>query len=109
MVLAREDSPVYLMGGFDLMAAMLDNQPKVQAAFKSGGGVADLGCGHGWSTVPMAKGARTPSLSVAIFHARSIAEARALARAQGVSANARFGKGLCRQGVRSRHVLRRLA
>ena len=32
--------PVYMMGGFDLMAAMLDNQPKVQAAFKTGGGVA---------------------------------------------------------------------
>ena len=40
MVFAVQDSPVYLMGGFDLMAAMLDNQPKVQAAFKSGGGVA---------------------------------------------------------------------
>jgi hypothetical protein len=40
MVFAVPDSPVYLMGGFDLMAAMLDNQPKVQAAFKSGGGVA---------------------------------------------------------------------
>jgi len=89
------------MGGFDLMAVMLDNQPKVQAAFKTGGGVAwgdqagcmfcavarffrpgyhnnlvsawlpalegvvdklkrgarvaDVGCGHGWSTVLMAK------------------------------------------------------
>ena len=40
MVFAIEESPVYLMGGFDLMAAMLDNQSKVQAAFKSGGGVA---------------------------------------------------------------------
>ncbi len=40
MVFADEDSPVYMMGGFDLMAAMLENQPKVQAAFKSGGGVA---------------------------------------------------------------------
>ena len=29
-----------MMGGFDLMAAMLDNQPKVQTAFKSGIGVA---------------------------------------------------------------------
>jgi hypothetical protein len=28
MVFAVEDSPVYLLGGFDLMAAMLDNQPK---------------------------------------------------------------------------------
>ncbi len=35
-----EDSPVYMMGGFDVMKALLDNQPKVQAAFKSGGGVA---------------------------------------------------------------------
>ena len=40
MVFANEESPVYMMGGFDLMAAMLDNQPKVQAVFKSGTGVA---------------------------------------------------------------------
>jgi hypothetical protein len=40
MIFAMEDSPVYLLGGFDLMAAMLDNQPKVEAAFRSGGGVA---------------------------------------------------------------------
>src|SRR5258708_10508625 len=40
MVFAVPESPVYLMGGFDLMAALLDNQPKVQAAFKSGGVVA---------------------------------------------------------------------
>jgi hypothetical protein len=40
MIFAVEDSPVYLVGGFDLMAAMLDNQPKVEAAFRSGGGVA---------------------------------------------------------------------
>ena len=30
MVFANEDSPVYMMGGFDLMAALLDNQPKVR-------------------------------------------------------------------------------
>src|SRR4029079_7186474 len=40
MVFAIPESPVYLMGGFDLMAAMVGNQAKVQAAFKSGGGVA---------------------------------------------------------------------
>ena len=40
MIFAVEDSPVYLLGGFDLMAAMLDNQPKVEAAFRTGGGVA---------------------------------------------------------------------
>src|SRR5260370_29007458 len=40
MVFANEESPVYMMGGFDVMVAMLDNQPKAQAAFKSGTGVA---------------------------------------------------------------------
>jgi 2-polyprenyl-3-methyl-5-hydroxy-6-metoxy-1,4-benzoquinol methylase len=39
MIFAAEDSPVYLLGGFDLMAAMLDNQPKVENAFRTGGGV----------------------------------------------------------------------
>jgi hypothetical protein len=113
MVFANEESPVYMMGGFDVMVAMLDNQPKVQAAFKSGTGVAwgdqagcmfcavarffrpayhnnlvsawlpalegvvkkleagarvaDVGCGHGWSTVLMAKGSRNPSSSATIF------------------------------------------
>jgi hypothetical protein len=97
MVFAEQDSPVYMLGGFDLIAAMLDNQPKVEKAFRTGGGVewgeqggcmfcavarffrpgyhnhligswlpaldgvveklnrgakvADVGCGHGWSTV----------------------------------------------------------
>jgi hypothetical protein len=40
MVFANEESPVYMIGGFDLMASTLENQPKVEAAFKSGGGVA---------------------------------------------------------------------
>ena len=40
MVFAIEDSPVYMMGAFDSMAAQLENQAKVQQAFKAGGGVA---------------------------------------------------------------------
>jgi hypothetical protein len=40
MIFAAEDSPVYMLGGFDPMAAMLDNQPKVEAAFRTRGGVA---------------------------------------------------------------------
>src|SRR5882762_6142090 len=135
MVFAVPESPVYLMGGFDLMAAMLDNQPKVQAAFKSGGGVAwgdqagcmfcavarffrpgyrtnlvdqwlpaldgvvgklgaggtvaDVGCGHGLSTVMMAQAFPKSQFIGFDFHEGSIAEARQHAKEHGV-ANARF-------------------
>ena len=40
MVFAVKDSPVYLAGAFDLSAAMVEGQPKVEAAFRNGGGVA---------------------------------------------------------------------
>ena len=39
-VFGDENSPTYMMGGFDVMAAMIENQAKVQHAFKHGGGVA---------------------------------------------------------------------
>jgi 2-polyprenyl-3-methyl-5-hydroxy-6-metoxy-1,4-benzoquinol methylase len=142
MVFAIPDSPVYLMGGFDLMAAMLENQPKVQAAFKSGGGVAwgdqagcmfcavarffrpgyhnnlvsawlpaldgvvdklragarvaDVGCGHGWSTVLMAKAFPKSQFTGYDFHPGSIADANAHAAQHGVSSNAKFEVGLAK-------------
>ena len=142
MIFANEESPVYMMGGFDLMAAMLDNQPKVQAAFKSGGGVAwgdqagcmfcavarffrpgyhnnlvsawlpaldgvveklergakvaDVGCGHGWSTVLMAKAFPKSQFIGYDFHDGSIADARAHADSHGVSANTKFEVGLAK-------------
>lgn len=136
MVFAIEDSPVYMMGGFDVMAAMLDNQPKVQAAFKTGGGVAwgdqagcmfcavarffrpgyhnnlvpqwlpaldgvvaklergakvaDVGCGHGWSTVLMAKAFPKSQFIGYDFHPGSIEDAKAHAAEHNVSGNAKF-------------------
>ena len=39
MVFVIEDSPVYMIGAFDVMTAFLENQAKVQPAFKTGGGV----------------------------------------------------------------------
>jgi len=136
MVFAIEDSPVYMMGGFDVMAAMLDNQPKVQAAFKIGGGVAwgdqagcmfcavarffrpgyhnnlvpqwlpaldgvvaklergakvaDVGCGHGWSTVLMAKAFPKSQFIGYDFHPGSIEDAKAHAAEHNVSGNAKF-------------------
>jgi hypothetical protein len=40
MVFATPDSPVNLIGAFDTAAAMVENQAKVQAAFRTGKGVA---------------------------------------------------------------------
>ena len=39
MVFAISDSPVYLAGAFELAAAMIECEPKVESAFRSGGGV----------------------------------------------------------------------
>jgi ubiquinone/menaquinone biosynthesis C-methylase UbiE len=142
MVFFHEDSPVYMMGGFDLMTALLDNQPKVEAAFKSGAGVAwgdqascmfcavarffrpgyhnylvqqwlpalngvvaklekgakvaDIGCGHGWSTVLMAKAFPKSMFIGYDFHPGSIEEARSHAEKHGVSSNTRFEVGLAK-------------
>lgn len=136
MVFVNEDSPVYMMGAFDVMAAMLESQPQVQQAFKSGAGVAwgdqagclfcavarffrpgyrnnlvqswlpaldgveaklragaqvaDVGCGHGWSTVLMAQAFPNSRFVGYDFHPGSIEQARAHAAAHGVGANTRF-------------------
>jgi SAM-dependent methyltransferase len=39
MVFAVKDSPVYLAGAFDLVAAMIEGEPKVEASFRTGAGV----------------------------------------------------------------------
>ncbi len=136
MVFADEDSPVYMLGGFDLMASLIDAQPKVHNAFKTGGGVgwddhtgcmfcavarffrpgyynnlvanwlpvldgvvaklergatvADVGCGHGWSTVLMAKAFPNSKFVGYDFHPSSIENARAHAQEHGVTDNTRF-------------------
>jgi SAM-dependent methyltransferase len=39
MVFAIKDSPVYLAGAFDLAAAMIEGEPKVEESFRTGAGV----------------------------------------------------------------------
>ena len=136
MVFAVEGSPVYMQGAFELMTALLDNQPKVETAFRHGGGiawgdqagcmfcavarffrpgyhnnlvtqwlpaldgaldklqrgatVADVGCGHGWSTVLMAQAFPNSQFVGYDFHPSSIEAAIAHAAEHGVAANCRF-------------------
>jgi 2-polyprenyl-3-methyl-5-hydroxy-6-metoxy-1,4-benzoquinol methylase len=136
MVFAEPDSPVYLQGGFDLAATMMENQALVEPAFRSGKGVgwgeqsqclfcaagrffrpgyhnnlvsswlpaldgvlaklksgatvADVGCGHGFSTVIMAKAFPNSTFVGYDFHADSVEHARSHAQQHGVTANTRF-------------------
>jgi len=57
---------------------------------EAGARVADVGCGHGWSTVLMAKAYPRSSFVGYDFHGGSIEDARAHARQHGVAANTRF-------------------
>ncbi len=138
MMLAIEDSPVAMLGAFDGVVAWMDAQPRVQEAFKKGGGVAwgdygpcllcstarffrpgylnnlvqnwlpaldgvvpkltegatvaDVGCGHGWSTVIMALAFPKSRFVGFDFHPGSIDAARAHAREHNVT-NATFEVG----------------
>ena len=52
MVFAVKDSPVYLAGAFDLVAAMIDSEPEVEDGFRSGKGVAPPPAGIHLRTPP---------------------------------------------------------
>src|SRR5229473_3692233 len=136
MVFAVKDSPVYLEGAFELASSMIEGQPKVEAAFRTGRGVAwgdsggclfcavgsffrpfyvnsivqswlpslngvlpklksgakvaDVGCGVGFSTLLMAKAFPSSSIVGYDFHAPSIEQANAHAKAHGLADRVRF-------------------
>jgi SAM-dependent methyltransferase len=138
MMFAIEDSPVAMMGAFDGVVAWAEAQPRVQDAFRNGGGinwgdhgpclfcavarffrpgylnnliqnwlpaldgvvvklrdgarVADVGCGHGWSTVFMAKAFPQSRFIGYDFHIGSVEAAEAHAREHHVS-NVEFHVG----------------
>jgi SAM-dependent methyltransferase len=136
MVFAEPDSPVYMLGGFDVAMVLMENQALVEPAFRTGKGVgwghqsqclfcatgrffrpgyqnnlvaswlpaldgvvaklergatvADVGCGHGFSTVMMAKAFRNSKFVGYDFHPSSVEQARKHADQHGVTGNTRF-------------------
>lgn len=142
MVLADEDSPVYMMGAFDCCVANIQNQQAIEHAFTTGEGVqwgnqpgclfcavakffrpgyqahiiqdwlpelegmveklkrgatvADVGCGHGLSTVIMAQTFPNSKFVGYDFHEGSIEAARKHAKEHALS-NARFEVALAKQ------------
>ncbi|MGB8839588.1 MAG: methyltransferase domain-containing protein [Aliidongia sp.] len=136
MVFADENGPAFMAGGFDVVAAMFKDEPKVAETFRTGRGfgwhehcaclfrgterffrpsynanlvetwipaldgvearlqagiaVADIGCGHGASTIVMAKAFPNSRFTGFDYHAPSIEHARAAAREHGVSDRVHF-------------------
>jgi len=130
-VLAAEDSPYFMPGAFELMAATVRDEPKIREAFRSGAGVgwhehnhgvfdgcerffrpgyaanlvsswipaldgveeklksgavvADVGCGHGASTILMAQAYPKSRFVGFDYHADSIFQAHERAREAGLS------------------------
>jgi SAM-dependent methyltransferase len=131
LALTNEDSPYCVVGGFQLLTAMVKAEPRVARSFKAGGGVrwgeqdpelfegcerffkpgyignivsswlpaldgvcqkleagamvADVGCGHGASTIIMARAYPKSRFFGFDEHGPSIERARAAAREAGVA------------------------
>jgi len=134
--LADEQSPAFVLGGFQAMTAAMKAEPKLTEAFRSGQGlgwhehdpglfqgterffrpgynanlvnawlpalegveaklqrgarVADVGCGHGTSTVIMAKAFPASTFVGFDYHAASVERARQLAADAGVADRVTF-------------------
>lgn len=73
-----------------LVQAWLPALDGLLSKLERGAHVADVGCGHGFSTIIMAKAFPNASFVGYDFHPDSIAEARRHAEQHGVSANTRF-------------------
>ncbi len=136
MALADDDSPVFIPGAFQLLAAMIHDEPQITARFRSGEGfgwhehhhdlfegterffrpgylanlvdawlpsldgvvekleagahVADIGCGHGATTILMAQAFPRSTFAGSDYHEGSVKAARAAAARAGVDDRVRF-------------------
>ncbi|MEM9606462.1 MAG: class I SAM-dependent methyltransferase [Actinomycetota bacterium] len=73
-----------------LGAEYLPSLPDVDEALRSGGSVADIGCGFGWSSVGMAQAYPTATVDGFDLDRPSIAEATSIATARGLEDRVRF-------------------
>ena len=147
LALAEENSPAYLMGGYDLLASVWADEEKFVEMFKTGEGVgwhehdhrlysgterffrpgyqahlvaewipalegvdaklkagakvADVGCGHGASTVIMAAAYPNSRFTGIDCHEASIARAREIAEEEGVADRCEFRVGMAQDFVGS--------
>ena len=74
----------------NLVSAWLPALDGVVAKLEAGASVADIGCGHGASTILMAQAFPNSTFVGSDYHARSIEIARNRAAAAGVANRARF-------------------
>ena len=77
-----------------LVSSWLPALDGVVAKLERGATVADIGCGHGFSTVIMAKAFPNSTFIGYDFHSGSVEQARLHAKQHGVTANTRFDVAL---------------
>jgi 2-polyprenyl-3-methyl-5-hydroxy-6-metoxy-1,4-benzoquinol methylase len=81
----------------NLVSAWLPALDGVVDKLERGARIADVGCGHGWSTVMMAKAFPNSHFVGYDFHPSSIEQARAHAAEHGVTANTNFEVAAAKQ------------
>jgi 2-polyprenyl-3-methyl-5-hydroxy-6-metoxy-1,4-benzoquinol methylase len=77
----------------------------VAEKLEAGGRVADIGCGHGVSTMLMARAYPQSTISGFDYHAESIERARELAAEEGVGANTEFERATAKDFPGERYDL----